>query len=284
LCGSRLTVVKLLLLSLASQLPESIQGFPEKGVKTLEGGTVPRGGGWYETFITHPHDDNFWDQIAAVLHSLAPGENYAILIQPQFSNGSHVTLDGSFLTDNDPDMTKFREHFNPFIVKLEDDYNDKFCGETRIKIRNFTDSYNAKDIPSPSLKPSRAKAPSQTQILQAMQQQTNAILESNRESNRAILEAMKASQPALNWQPIVQGALTGLAQAFGAQLSFPSPVPTTPSTPPQAPGEVQARQTRKTRDATTHQPTRATIRSSHYSSCPASRSTSTRIQRSDCTN
>lgn len=216
-------------LSLASHLPESIQGTPEKGVKPLEGGTVPRGGGWYETFITHPHDDSFWEQIAAVLRSLAPGEKYAILIQPQFVNGSYVTLDGSFLTDNDPNMSKFRDHFEPLIVKLEDDYNDEFCGETRIKRRNYTDSCNTKKVPSPS----RTKAPSQ--ILEAMQQQTGAILE----SNRAILEAIKLSQPTLNWQPIIQGALTGLAQAFGAQVSFPSPPPTTLSTPPQTPDEIK---------------------------------------------
>src|ERR1044072_7029477 len=215
-----------LLLSLTSQLPETIQGIPEKTVKTLEGGSVPRDGGWYESFITHPHDNNFWNQIAAILRSLSPGEKYAILIQPQFSNGSHATLDGSFLTNSNPDMNKLREHFEPFIVKMEDDYNEEFCGETRIKIRNVTET----GVPSPVPK---SRTPSQTsQILQAMQTMQNTQLQAMQTQTNALLEAIKVSQPApsplggINWQPIIQGALTGVAQSFGAQVSFPSPTTT----------------------------------------------------------
>lgn len=99
-------------LSLAPHLPESIQGIPEKGVLSFAG-SVPQNGKWYEAFITHPHDPAFWSELEQLLHSLAPGEKYCILIQPQLSHGSHVTLDGSFLTDSNPNMQVLQDHFQP---------------------------------------------------------------------------------------------------------------------------------------------------------------------------
>lgn len=63
-------------------------------------------------------------------------------------------------------------------------------------------------------------------ILKTMQ---NTQLQAMQNQNNALLEALKTSQSApsplggIDWQPIVQGALTGLAQSFGAQVSFPSP-------------------------------------------------------------
>lgn len=138
-------------------------------------------------------------------------------------------------------MEELREHFEPIIAQQEDDYNEKFCLDTQVQVRNVT-----KEVPlqtSPILNAIKA----QNKTL------TNAILASNKailESNQSLVEAIQSSRKApsafeaVNWTPIVQGLATGFAQAFGAQISFPTtPAPeaplVTPATPEQTPGEVQ---------------------------------------------
>jgi flagellar biosynthesis/type III secretory pathway chaperone len=70
---------------------------------------------------------------------------------------------------------------------------------------------------------------SNSHLIQAMQQQTNTVL-----------EAFKVSQPihplpSIDWTPVMQGALTGLAKAFGAQVTFTPTTPTHAPTPTAAP-------------------------------------------------
>jgi hypothetical protein len=181
--------------SSASQIPEISTAFPESNVKTFKG-TVPRKGGWNEAFITHPHDGNFWTELEELLRSLTSGENYAILLQPQFESGMRKTLGGSFHTNNNPNMQILIEHFNPIITDHENDYNEEFCIDTRVEILNISEGSS----PPASKHVNNANA-----VLEAMQAQTNAILQSNAQ----ILEAIKVQSTSplagLNWTNIAQG-------------------------------------------------------------------------------
>jgi len=161
-----------------------------------------------------------------------------VLLQPEFSNGSRVTLGSSFLTDNQPKMEEMMNHFQPIITKLEGDYNEEFCGQTRVKIRSLPSTSTAAPAPS---RPKRS-AGSQTQVilesnrqlLEAMQAQTNAFIQTQTTQTNAILEAMKA-QPSLisglDLTPVLQGVLSVAAQALGVQ-----------ATPAQAPAQPFAAQ------------------------------------------
>jgi hypothetical protein len=215
-----------LLLSLAPHVPELAGATPEIGVKPLTGGKAPRGS-WYEPFITHPHDENFWTQLDNLLCSLKPGK-YFILLQPQFQYGTRTTLGTCFLTDNNPDMQALREHFEPFIVQQEEDYNDKFVSDTRVNLLNVSKD----DIISQAS--SRRVSPN-TQVLEAI----HTLVQ----SQNTTLEAIKAlasapPQPPLNWQPIIQAVISGVAQSFGAQVSFP--VSSTSQQTPAASAPVEA--------------------------------------------
>jgi len=59
------------LYSLGANQPELSSAIPEAGIQTLTDGNVPRGGGWNEAFITHPHDPNCLDELEL--------ENYSVL-------------------------------------------------------------------------------------------------------------------------------------------------------------------------------------------------------------
>ena len=128
-------------------------------------------------------------------------------------------------------MEALRDHFEPIIAQQEDDYNDKFCLNTQVQVRNIT-----KD----------EKLLQTAPILKAIKSQNKTITNAILESNKAIVEAIKSTRTdpspwgGVNWTPIVQGLATGFAQSLGAQVSFPttpSPSATTPAA--QTPGEVQ---------------------------------------------
>jgi hypothetical protein len=102
---------------------------------------------------------------------------------------------------------------------MEEDYNEDFCGQTRVKIRPLPPTPTA--VPAP-----KRSSGSQTQVileshrhlLEVMQAQTNAFIQTQATQTNAILEAIKAQpQPSLisgvDWTPILQGALSVAAQA-----------------------------------------------------------------------
>lgn len=173
-----------------------------------------------------------------------------MLLQPEFSNGSRVTLGSSFLTDNQPKMEEMINHFQPIITKLEEDYNEDFCGQTRVKIRSLPLTPTA----PPALSRPKRSSGSQTQVilesnrqlLEAMQAQTNAFIQAQTTQSNAILEAIKAQpQPSLisgvDWTPLLQGALSVAAQALGVQVPTQAPAQQSAA---QGPGEDQAINTR----------------------------------------
>jgi hypothetical protein len=102
----------------------------------------------YLTLVLTPHADTFWQELEEILTSLAPNVKYGVLLQPELSNGSRVTLGSSFLTDNQPKMEEMINHYQPFITKLEEDYNESFCGQTRVKIRALPPTQTAAPAPS----------------------------------------------------------------------------------------------------------------------------------------
>ena len=120
-----------------------------------------------------------------------PGK-YCILLRPQFEHGGRKTLGTSFLTDNQPNMGALREHFEPIIAQQEDDYNDKFCLNTQVQVRNIT-----KD----------EKLLQTAPILKAIKSQNKTITNAILESNKAIVEAIKSTRTdpsprgGVNWTP-----------------------------------------------------------------------------------
>lgn len=83
---------------------------------------------------------------------------------------------------------------------------------------------------SPKPVPSRT---SNRALLEAMQTQTNAMLQ----SQKNILEAIKSSQaPSFNWEPVVDAASTLLNRLVDRIVP---PMPQTSQPTPQQPGEVQ---------------------------------------------
>lgn len=126
-------------------------------------------------------------------------------------------------------MQALREHFEPIIAQQEDDYNEEFCLETRVKIVNLTgvDSSSA-------TKTTKTRTTQSALILEAIQQsnatmqsQSNAILQSNAQ----ILEAMKSQSQAsaINWAPLIQAVAIAIPAVVGVQvapLQTPTPTPT----------------------------------------------------------
>jgi hypothetical protein len=160
-----------------------------------------------------------------------PGEKYGILLQPQFENGGRKTLGGSFHTSNNPNMQALREHFEPIIAQQEDEYNEDFCLETRVKIVNLFGVYSSST--TQTSKTTKTRTTQSAMILEAIQQsnvsmqaQTNAILQSNAQ----ILEAMRSQTqaPTINWTPLIQAVATAIPAVVGVSVQ---PVQT-PATQP----------------------------------------------------
>src|SRR6266542_1458405 len=84
---------------------------------------IPRGGGWYVTYIVAPGQPTFWLELEALLRVLQPGEKFGILLQPTFENGQRVTLGESFHVDNTSNIELIKEHFESIITKMEEDYD-----------------------------------------------------------------------------------------------------------------------------------------------------------------
>nr|YP_008474718.1 truncated DNA polymerase [Glomus cerebriforme]AGJ98100.1 truncated DNA polymerase [Glomus cerebriforme] len=224
------------LLSLRAHLPESVAGMPEVGILEFPSTPSPLElHKWYEAFITHPHCNTFWDEVERLIRGLAPNTKYCILLQPEFSNGKRVTLGSSFLTDNDPNMEAMKEHFTPLITKLEDDYNEDFCGQTRVKVRSTLTS------PGTQPAPKSAKRPTTAQILETMQSsmqaQTNAIIEAIKNTPQPTPSPSLLA--GVDWTPILQAGVSALASTLGIQVSAPTPTPTPQPSAATAPGEVQ---------------------------------------------
>lgn len=214
--------------SLAAHVPALPAPNPEMGVKSFKG-SVPFKGGWYEAFITHPHDSNFWAELEALLRTLAPGFSYGILLQPQFENGARKTLGTSFTTSNDPSMELLTKHFEPIIIKSEAEYNEEFVTDTRVKMLNLG------PIVAPT---SSSKSLKTTPTIKAIETMTQSILLSNAQILEAIKVQAAASPqvspaPTIPWVEIGKGIATAVAPFLGASISFnqATPVATAPTPP-----------------------------------------------------
>jgi hypothetical protein len=167
--------------------------------------------GWYEITTVSMHQLNFWMEFERLIFGhITPGRLYAVLLQPCTTAGHRITLGTSFNIDSNSSIEAIQAHFEPILVQMEDDYNEQFDLETRIKITDIGPSKSPAH-PSPQFKSSATRGSSQTNsILTAMQAQTQALLEANKAQTNAFLESIKslAPQPApqalsTNWEPLI---------------------------------------------------------------------------------
>lgn len=172
-----------------------------------------------------------------------PGEKYGILLQPQFENGGRKTLGGSFHTNNTPNMDALRNHFEPIIASEEEDYNEAFCIDTRIKIVNLTDVNSSK---APKTRSSQTNVILQTmqQTMQQQAQQTNSIITAMQQQTQAILTAIQSQsqQSPVNWTPLIQAVATAVPAMVGVpvQLATTTATPTATATPTPTPTQIPA--------------------------------------------
>jgi hypothetical protein len=163
--------------------------------------------------------------------SLDPLIQYAFLLQPQLANGSRVTLGGSFLSDNSPNIETLKENFKPLIDKMEEEYHDMFIGDTRVKFRALPPKDTQPSL-APQQEPKTSKTPSiQARTLDAVQQLSTNI--------DKLVNNMTATQTAppspfanIDWTPIVQAGVQVAAKAFGVQVQVGAPAPSDPTPTP----------------------------------------------------
>jgi hypothetical protein len=183
-------------------------------------------------------DPDFWDPfMKLVIARLNPKRKYGLLIQPR-SYSATITLVTSVVTDASATEDWFKDHFNPILQRMEDDYDDFFDLDTRIKIRDIGPLETTTSIPTPTPTPpttTKKRATKNSDNLQAMQVLTDAILKSNQDQTNAILEAIKVqntSQPSINWTPLVQAVATAIPAVLGVPVQ-PTPTPAVTSSPVQ---------------------------------------------------
>src|SRR6266480_3654714 len=238
--------------------------FPEGMVLEL-GKPIPRVLKPYHITLPSIHSDNFFEALEELITKLHydPQEQFSIILQPILSNGQRRTLGHSFNTNIQPKMDLLKDWLQPLIDAFEAQSGSgdgTFTDSTLVVIRNVSalpepeaipissskanvkyiaDTYKAdkqvansarKAVKSPTVQAMKSMSQdilqSNQQILQAMQQQPSAILGAFKS---------QGSVAPVDWRPVIQGALTGLAQAFGAQVTFAPTSPIAPSTAPAPP-------------------------------------------------
>jgi hypothetical protein len=149
-----------------------------------------------------------------------------------------VTVGTSFNIDSSSLLEQIKEHFMPILQQMEEDYNEEFNIDTRVKIRDLGPIESPRPVSTPQT-PKASSSRSQTNaIIQAMQAQTQAILQSQQTQTKALLEAVKT--PSINWEPLITVGTT-LVDRVIDRLLPPAPqttaapassqTPQTPQTP-----------------------------------------------------
>jgi hypothetical protein len=83
--------------------------------------------------LSHMHDEGFWSQLMDFIHrSLSPGRLYGALIQPRSEKGP-VSLGPLVQLQTNTTEEWLRNHFEPILIKNEDDYDEEFTLDTKIK-------------------------------------------------------------------------------------------------------------------------------------------------------
>jgi len=125
-------------------------------------------------------------------------------------------------------MEALREHFEPIIASAEDEYNEEFCTDTRIKIVKLTDVESSKPL---LLELNLLKLLLKFFKL-CKQFKPNKHLKPN---TNAILEAIKVqNQPSsINWTPLIQAVATAIPAMVGVP-SGPASAPISAPTPHKA--------------------------------------------------
>ncbi len=206
---------------------------------------IPQDQSWYEIIITDMHSPNFWSELIHIIrNNLAPGHRYGALICPRSEKGP-ITLGPLVHFTTETTEEWLRNHFEPILAKKEEDYNEEFSLDTKIKLIDLGSiSQRTPSSPTSATKKVYSKTTSSSQILQAMQtMQETQIAQTN-----AILEAIKTQQqsPTLNWTPLIQAVATAIPAVVGVPVSLATPNPVTPASPttsttPAAPvSEIQA--------------------------------------------
>jgi hypothetical protein len=80
------------------------------------------------------HSEEFWSLIQQIINDLKPDTGYVILIHPRSMNG-YVTLGPSRLIDSQTRMELFRSIYESLFNKIEQDYEEDFCYETKVMLK-----------------------------------------------------------------------------------------------------------------------------------------------------
>lgn len=180
------------------------------------------------------HDPAFWTELLdIVLNRFLPGQLYGVAILPRSEKGP-VTLGSHIHLTQNTTEAWLREYLEPLLAKMEEDYDEEFSIDTKIKIRDLG-PIEQPIIPSP-IKPSKSLNASTQVILQALKESNtlaNASMQGLLKGNQQVLKAIQAQAqtPPVNWTPIIQGAISGLGQAFGLTVA---PIAVTQDTQPTA--------------------------------------------------
>jgi hypothetical protein len=200
---------------------------------------VPLDFKWYEILLTHMHDPAFWQDLLQFIQKLTPGALFGMLIQPRSEKGLS-TLGPLVLVTSETTEEWLKSHFIPLLEKLEEDYNEEFKLDTKIRMKFIGQKEGS--VVSSSIGASKARGRSSNSIvLEAIQ----TLAKSQATQTQALLEAIKAqnrtTQTNYPWMEIGKGIATAVAPFFGASINFtPSPAPTPTA---QTPGEVQVTNT-----------------------------------------
>lgn len=250
--------------SLSSQVPEGpslsrVQPNPLNQVQINPGDTIQEGFRAYWTYISPITSGDFFDKLEVLIKGLTsdPSRLFAIIIQPEFSSGQRRTLGHSFHINCEPKMNDLRDWLQPLIDNFEAQSGGDELGP--LSLRTFISITDITGIPEPEARPI-SSSPANVAHIKTVRDETKratdrsrkaaptvsaiASLESKldtgfKEMIQAIKSQPSAANPApsplggVNWTPIIQGLITGVASSLGASVNFPTT--TQASVPAEAP-------------------------------------------------
>jgi hypothetical protein len=225
-------------LAINSEVTSSMNNMStEPGVTDISNASgITPDGAWYEMFITSMHASNFWEEFQTyIINDLTPGRLYGILLQPR-NKIRTVTVGTSFNLDSTSLLDRLEEAFMPILQQMEEEYNEDFNLDTRVKIRDLGPIEPTK-APAPAPRKTRVPATQTNVILQAMQDNNKTMLQAMQAQTDAMLQAFKTqqTQPTLNWTPLIQAVASAVPAMVGVPVSIAQPVPTTAPPAPVAP-------------------------------------------------
>uniref|UniRef100_U9SF97 Uncharacterized protein n=5 Tax=Rhizophagus TaxID=1129544 RepID=U9SF97_RHIID len=224
----------------SAQGPTIPQPVSSSAIPIKPGSPIPCDGNSYWNLLPSIHSANFWEKLEQLLCSLHSDSDqiFSVLIQPQFSNGV-------FQDDVIPSRKTNNNRLEPLIENFEAQSGDglgPLTDSTYICVTNVTSLPEPQALPISS---SQANVEAKTSLRHEAKlerkragtvtnvQLLNSINSMSSDLNAGLKEVVQAIQSSsttqstsiplgVNWTPIIQGLVSGVATSLGATLSFPS--------------------------------------------------------------